>query len=258
MSVQAVRNTYENDNQKPEKLGSKARFSPKRLVPVAVIVAGFAAFFAFDLDQYLSFEAFADHRKDLMAWTDANSLLAAVVFMGLYALAVAFSIPGAVWLTIIGGFLFGTFGATAYVVVGATMGATAVFLIARYAAGDYLCAKAGGRIKKMEDGFNDNAFSYMIFLRLVPVFPFWLVNLAPAMVGCPLRTYVVATFFGIIPGTFVYALVGNGLGAVFDAGGKPDVGIIFSPEILGPMVGLSLLALVPVVYKKYKAAKQQA
>jgi len=256
MGSRAVQPTDEKDIAAETGSAGEKRFSLWRLIPIVLILLGLGGFFAFDLNQYLTFEAFAEHRQNLLTWTETNSLLAIFSFMGLYALAVAFSIPGAVWLTIVGGFLFGSLEATLYVVAGATFGATAIFIIAKYSAGDYLCSKAGGMVKKMEDGFNENAFSYLLVLRLVPLFPFWLVNLVPAMVGCPLRTYVVATFIGIIPGTFVYALVGNGLGAVLDTGGQPDLGIIFSPEILGPIVGLSLLAMIPVAYKKYKATKQ--
>ena len=137
-----------------------------------------------------------------------------------------------------------------YVVVGATIGATLLFLAAKTALGDALRARAGGFVKKMEDGFRKNAFNYLLFLRLVPAFPFWLVNLVPAFLGVTLRTYVVATFIGIIPGAIVYTSVGNGLGAVFDAGESPDFGIIFRPEILLPIVGLAVLALVPVLYQK--------
>ena len=120
--------------------------------------------------------------------------------------------------------------------------------------GETLREKAGPKLRKLEDGFGKNAFSYMLVLRLVPVFPFFLVNLAPAFLGVPLRTYVVATFLGIIPGTFVFASLGNGLGAVFDAGRDPDLGLIFEPEILGPILALALLALLPVVYRRFASA----
>jgi uncharacterized membrane protein YdjX (TVP38/TMEM64 family) len=105
----------------------------------------------------------------------------------------------------------------------------------------------------MEAGFRENAFNYLLVLRLIPLFPFWLVNLVPAFLGVPLRTYVVATLLGIIPGSLVYASVGNGLGVVFDQGDTPDLGIIFKPAILGPILGLAALALLPVVYRRYKA-----
>jgi uncharacterized membrane protein YdjX (TVP38/TMEM64 family) len=138
-------------------------------------------------------------------------------------------------------------------VIGATAGATVVFLIAKTALGDTLRAKAGPRIRRMEEGFREDALNYLLFLRLIPLFPFWLVNIVPAFLGVRLGVYLVGTFLGIIPGGIVYASVGNGLGAVFDAGGTPDLGIIFRPEILLPIMGLALLALLPVGYRKYKA-----
>jgi uncharacterized membrane protein YdjX (TVP38/TMEM64 family) len=118
-----------------------------------------------------------------------------------------------------------------------------------------LRAKAGPFLTKMEDGFRENAMSYLLVLRLVPLFPFWLVNLVPAFLGVPTGTYVIGTFFGIIPGTFVFASVGNGLGALLDAGQDPNLGIIFQPNVLGPLIALALLSLVPVAYKKYQARK---
>ncbi len=231
------------------------RFSPWRLWPAALIGAGFAAFFALGLDDYLSFAALSEHRQQLLAWRADNYLLAVACFVGVYVLTAAFSVPGAMWLSIGGGFLFGAVASTLYVVVGATLGAMAVFLAARHALGDYLRSKAGPSMRKMEAGFRDNALSYLLVLRLVPLFPFWLVNLVPAFLGVPLRIFAIGTFFGIIPGSFVYAMVGNGLGALFDSGEMPDLGIIFEPEILGPIVGLAVLSLIPVFYKMYMAAK---
>ena len=140
---------------------------------------------------------------------------------------------------------------------GATAGATIVFLIARSALGETLRAKAGPRIRRMEEGFRADALSYLLVLRLIPLFPFWLVNIVPAFLGVPVRTYVLGTFIGIIPGSFVYASVGNGLGAVFEAGGTPDLGIIFEPAILLPIVGLAVLALLPVAYRKVRVGKRE-
>ncbi|MGB0748598.1 MAG: TVP38/TMEM64 family protein [Magnetospiraceae bacterium] len=236
--------------------GAKRGFSWGRLLPLGAIALAIAAFFAFGLDAYLSFDALAEHRRDLLAWRDGKMLVAVLTFMGVYALAVALSLPGGIWLTIAGGFLFGVVASTIYVVIGATLGATAIFLAARYAIGDYLEKKASGAIQRMEAGFRDNAISYMLVLRLVPLFPFWLVNLVPAFLGVKLRHYVICTFFGIIPGTAVYAWVGSGVGALIDAGETPDVGIIFAPEILGPILGLAALAAVPIFYKKFKKSKE--
>ena len=158
-------------------------------------------------------------------------------------------------MTLAGGFLFGTVSATIYVVVAATAGATAIFLAARHAFADYVDARAGPRVRAMEEGFRDNALSYLLVLRLVPIFPFWLVNLASALLGVPVRTFVVGTLVGIIPGSFVYAMLGAGLAGVIAAGQRPDLGILFKPEILGALIGLALLSLVPVLYKRIKRAR---
>jgi uncharacterized membrane protein YdjX (TVP38/TMEM64 family) len=105
----------------------------------------------------------------------------------------------------------------------------------------------------MEEGFHENALSYLLVLRLIPIFPFWLINIVPAFLGVALGTYVLGTFIGIIPGSLVFASVGNGLGAVFDAGQTPDLGIIFEPQIIGPILGLAVLALLPIAYRKFRS-----
>lgn len=227
----------------------------KRVLPLAVLAAGLVAFFVLDLDVYFSLEALKQNREFLQMFVAENGFLAILAFAGLYAVVVAFSLPGGAIMTLAGGFLFGTVVGGMTVVVGATIGATALFLIARTALGDVLRARAGPFLTKMEDGFRKNAMSYLLVLRLVPLFPFWLVNLVPAFLGVSTGTYVIGTFLGIIPGTFVFASVGNGLGALLDAGQDPDLGIIFQPNVLGPLVALALLSLVPVVYKKYQARK---
>lgn len=247
--------TGSDQQDQPDPQRNKAPSSGlKRLVPLVVVAAAMAAVFIFDLDRFLSFEALKEHRAFLLQWTAENQLLAAVVFVAGYCVMVALSVPGAVWATLAGGFVFGTVTGGLYCVIGATLGATAIFLIARYALADMLRARAGNAIRKMEAGFNENALSYMFVLRLVPLFPFWLVNLVPAFLGVPLRTYVIGTFFGIMPGSIVYSSVGNGLGAVFEQGGTPDLGIIFEPEVLLPILGLAALSLIPVFYKRFKGA----
>ncbi|SCA56453.1 Membrane protein [Candidatus Terasakiella magnetica] len=222
------------------------------LLPLFIVAGGIAAFFAMGGVDYLSFETLRDNRQAILDWTQNNYVIAIIAFILAYHVAVMFSLPGAVWLSLTGGFLFGTVEATAYIVVGATAGAVGIFLLARYALYDFFHAKVGKSLNRMEKGFKEDAMSYMLVLRLVPLFPFWLVNLVPALLGVSLRTYVIGTFFGIIPGAFVYASVGSGLGAVFDEGKTPDLGIIFSPDILTPIIGLAALAMVPVLYKKIK------
>lgn len=231
----------------------------KRIIPLAVLVAGLVLFFALDLGRFVTFDALREHRGTLQIFVLENGLLAALGFGLFYAVVVAFSLPGGLVMTLTAGFLFGTVGGGLIVVVGATIGATVLFLTARFALGDLLQAKAGPFLSKMEAGFRENALSYLLVLRLIPLFPFWLVNLVPAFLGVRTITYVIGTFFGIIPGTFVFASVGNGLGALLDAGENPNAGeIIFQPAVLGPLVALALLSLLPVVYKKYQAKKKLA
>lgn len=233
-----------------DETGSRVPRSLLRFLPIAVLVVALVLFFALGLDQYLGFAALKQHRETLARFARDHSVLSAAAFIAVYAAATAVSLPGGAVLTLTGGFLFGIVAGSIYVVIGATVGATAVFLAARSALGDSLRRRAGPGIRRMEAGFRDNALSYLLVLRLVPLFPFWLVNLVPAVLGVPLRVYVIGTFFGIIPGSLVYAAVGNGLGAVFDQGRTPDLGTIFKPEILLPILGLAVLSLVPLIYKR--------
>ncbi len=228
----------------------------KRLLPLAVIIVLMALFFALGLDHYLSFETLRDHREILLSWYQANQALAIVSFAVLYALIVACSVPGATWMTLAGGFMFGTVMATGVVVVSATIGALGIFLIARYALADYFREKAGKMGARMEEGFQENALCYMLFLRMVPLFPFWLVNLVPAFLHVKTRTYVIGTFVGIIPGSAIFCSFGNGLGVVFEDGDEIILkDIILNPEVLMPIIGLAVLSLVPIIYKKVTTAR---
>jgi len=228
-------------------------FSIKRYLPLLVLVAGLVAFFTLDLDRYVSFEALRENRVTLLTWVQDTGVLAALTFMAVYAVAIAFSLPGGAVLSITGGFLFGAVWGTVYIVISATLGASVLFLIAKTALGDTLRRKAGPWLQKMEAGFQENAMSYLLVLRLVPLFPCFVVNLVPAFLGIRLSTYVVGTFVGIIPGTFVYATVGAGLGSIFDAGEAFSAKGILTPQILTALIGLAVLAIIPVVYKRIKA-----
>jgi uncharacterized membrane protein YdjX (TVP38/TMEM64 family) len=230
----------------------------RRLVPLALLVAALIAAFALRLDRYLSFDQLAAHREWLLAEVARLGMLAPLCYVVIYAAATGLSIPGAALLTLVAGFLFGTLAGTAIVVVGATLGAIIVFLVARTAFGDVLRARAGPFIRKLEDGFRANALSYLLVLRLIPLFPFWLVNLVPAFLGVRLGTFVLGTFLGIIPGAVVYASVGSGLGALIESGERPDLGIIFQPRVLVPLIGLALLALLPVAYKRLSGRRLRA
>ncbi len=235
--------------------GSAKRFEAKKIVPLLVLVAGLIAFFAFDLDQYLTFEALRENRAWLLGHVEKSAVLAALVFIGIYIAVVAFSLPGGAVMTITGGFLFGQVLGTLYVVFAATIGATILFIAAKTALGDILRAKAGPFLRKMEDGFSENALNYLLVLRLIPLFPFFIVNLVPAFLGVSLRVFVIATFIGIIPGSFVYIAVGTGLGSIFDSGEEFTARGILTPEILTALIGLAILAILPIVYKRVKARK---
>jgi len=224
----------------------------KRYIPIAAIFLGITIFFVGGFHNLLKFQALADNHASLVAWTAANQVLAVVAFILSYIVVVGLSLPGGTILTLAGGLIFGGASGAVYVVVGATLGASAIFLAARYAFADLFKARAGTSLAKMEVGFRDNAFNYLLFLRLVPAFPFWLVNLVPALLDVKFRTYIIATFIGIIPGTTIYTYVGAGLGSVIDKGETPNLSIIFEPQILGPILGLAAISLVPIFYKKIK------
>ena len=224
-----------------------------RVLPLAAIAAVVCAALYFRLDQYLTFEQLRLHRSELTSFVTEMPIHALGLFVVLYAFATATSLPGAVILTLTGGLLFGSLQGTAAVVTGATIGASALFLVARTALGDTLKSKAGPWLAKMEDGFNKNAFSYLLVLRLVPAVPFFVVNLVPAFLGVPLRTFVLTTALGIIPGTFVFASIGSGLGTIFDANEQLSLKGVLTPEILAALTGLALLSLIPVATKRLKA-----
>lgn len=224
----------------------------RRWIPLFIIVLLLIAIVHFHWYTYLSFASLSAHRQLLLAWTAQHYVLSVLCFIGIYIIAVAASVPGAVFLTLAGGFLFGIFAGTLYVVIGATIGATLLFLAVKTALGAWLAKRASGWVSKLEAGFQKNAFNYLLTLRLIPLFPFWLVNIVPALLNMSLRTFIMGTFLGIIPGSLVYVLVGNGLGHVFDTGKTPNLGIIFSPPILIPLIALALLSLVPIIYQRFK------
>ena len=228
----------------------------RRFAPLAVIAAAIATAFALGIGDYLSFEALRNNRDVLMALVKEHALLAILGFIALYGVSTALSLPGGAVLSIAGGFLFGSIIGTVWIVIGATLGAVAIFLAARTALGDALKAKAGPWLRTMEAGFQDNAFNYLLVLRLVPLFPFFVVNLVPAFLGVNLRTFTIATVLGIIPGAFVFASVGAGLGSVFEQGETFSPSAALTPEVITALIGLAILALVPVGYDKIKAWRE--
>jgi uncharacterized membrane protein YdjX (TVP38/TMEM64 family) len=247
------------------------RLTPARIVPVAAIVLAAVLVFTTGAHRQLSLETLVRHRDALMDFVDAHYVAALACFMAAYITAVSLSVPGALFLTIAGGFLFGVIVGGAAVVVSATIGASVIFLVARSAFGEYVVRRAGPRLSRILEGFCADAFSYLLFLRLVPLFPFFLVNLAPALVGVRLRTFVAATAIGIIPATMVFASVGAGLDSVIQAqasgyhacaaAGRSDChfdfdpGAVLTPQLVAALVALGLLALVPVVVRRLAARR---
>ena len=223
----------------------------RRWLPVALLALGLAAVLLLDLDRFLSFEMLRERRAWLTAEVAAHPARSAALFFLIYAAAIALSIPGGTVLTLAGGFLFGTVLGALLVIGAATLGACMVFLAARTAIGDLLKRRAGPFLARMERGFRENAFTYLLVLRLIPLFPFWLVNLVPAFFGMHLAGYALATLIGIAPATIVFASLGSGLGAVFDAGATPEVSLLLSPRLLLPLIALALLALAPVLYRRF-------
>jgi len=227
----------------------------RRFLPLIVLALGLAVFFALDLDRHVSFQAFKERRAELLEFVRASPVTGILLFAALYVAVVAFSLPGGAVMTIAGGFLFGPVLATSVVVISATIGASIVFIAAKTALGDALRARAGPFLARMEAGFGENALSYLLVLRLVPLFPFFIVNIVPAFLGVTLRTFFFGTLIGIVPGTFVYATVGAGLGSVFDAGDEFTAKGVLTTEIIIALVGLALLALLPVAYKRLKTRR---
>lgn len=218
-----------------------------RFLPIALIAAGAIAAFVLFRD-YLSFEALSGHYDALTDWRDRNFALAVAAYMVIYVLAVAFSLPGAVWLTIAGGFMFGIWLGSAITVIAATVGAVAIFLAARTALGDSLRRMTGGWVGRMKAGFREGEVSYLLIMRLVPVVPFFVANVVPAFLGARATTFAWTTLVGIIPGTIVYISIGAGLGEQIGRGEAPDLSVIFEWHILGPLLGLAALASLPLFF----------
>ncbi|WP_370251464.1 TVP38/TMEM64 family protein [Nioella sp.] len=236
---------------------TEPRSRASRLLPFALIVAGALAGWAL-LGDYLSFETLRDNREALLAFRDSHFVTMVAAYMTLYVLIVAFSLPGATIATLAGGFLFGLFPGVVFVLMSATIGATLIFLAARMGFGTALSARmdaSSGTVRRIIEGIHDNELSMLFLIRLVPVVPFFVANLLPALVGVSLSRYVFTTFFGIMPGTAVYTWVGAGLGEVFARGDTPDLTILFEPAILGPILGLCALAALPILLKALRGQK---
>jgi uncharacterized membrane protein YdjX (TVP38/TMEM64 family) len=227
-----------------------------RLVPLVVLLLAATIFVLSGGRRYLTFAALAEHRAELSALVAQSGAITAIGFTLAYAGLTALSVPGAMLMTLASGFLFGPWLGALCALIGATLGACVVFLAAR-AGLSGLADRAGPGVQRLKSGFREDAFSYLLCLRLVPIFPFWLVNLVAGASGMPLWVYVVATFFGMIPGAFVYAGIGNGVSALIASGQHPDPYTILRPNILLPLIGLAILALLPVAYKRWTGRRRE-
>jgi uncharacterized membrane protein YdjX (TVP38/TMEM64 family) len=230
----------------------------RRLWPLALVLGAAAAAYLLGLHRWLSFESLAAHRNALAGFVSGSPVLAALLYVASYVLVVALSLPGGAVMTVAGGFLFGPWLGAAFAVLGATLGASALFLAARHALADALARRAGPVLGRVQDELRRDGFWYLLSIRLIPVVPFWLANLAPALAGMPFPAYAAATFLGIIPGTAVFAGIGAGLGQVLDAGERPDLSVIFSPGILLPLAGLAALSLLGVLGKRFLRGRRSA
>lgn len=270
MPVSTGKDTAMGDSQPASPRPGRSAW--RRYAPLAILLALALAVYAGGWHRYISLEAVAAHRNELRGFVDAHFAAGLAVYALIYVLAVAVSVPGGALLTITGGFLFGWLAASIVTVLAATIGATLVFLIARSALGHVLARKAGPRLQRLAEGFREDALSYLLFLRLVPVFPFWLVNLAPALLGVPLPVYVTGTLIGIIPGTVAFAVLGAGLDSIIAAQERAyeacvaaqgadqcryalDVGALLTPQMIAALVALGVVALIPVAVRKLRARR---
>lgn len=229
-----------------------------RHIPL-IVIALVAVLGSFTLSDYLTFDTLRDNRGALLAFRDSNYLLIALAFVAIYIAIVAFSLPGAAVASVTGGFLFGLWAGTALNVLSATIGAAAIFLAARAGLGRAFAARletSEGVVKRLQTGLRDNEISVLFLLRLVPVVPFFVANLVPALVGVKFRNFLWTTALGIIPGGIVFTSIGVGVAEVFDRGDTPDLSLLWAPQVIGPILGLAALAALPIVINAIRGRKE--
>jgi uncharacterized membrane protein YdjX (TVP38/TMEM64 family) len=227
----------------------------KRFGPIVLVLVLIGLALVTGVTEHLTLSELKLRRDELQALVQHYPLLSLGVYILVYVAVVSLSLPGALIMTLSGGFLFGPWIGGLAAATGASLGAAVIFLICRTAVGDALRGKAGSTISRIEEGVRRDAFSYLLTLRLIPVMPFWLVNLAAGFVAIPLRAFLIATVLGILPGSLVYAGLGSGLGHVFASGQEPNLRVIFEPQVLLPLIGLSLLSLLPIVLRRFRKSE---
>jgi uncharacterized membrane protein YdjX (TVP38/TMEM64 family) len=226
---------------------------PRRLIAPVILIALIAAVWASGLTDRLSWSGLARNQAALNEWVAVHPWLAPFLFVAIYITSVTLSLPQAGLLTMIGGFLFGTLAGAAMAVLSATVGAVFLFLIARSAFAGSMAKRGGAALGKLRQELGQNGFSYLLAVRLIPVVPFWLINLAAALCGMRLPPFIIATLIGILPATFITASIGSGIGGVLSRGETPDIHLLLSWPVLGPLIGLALLSLLPVLWRKWRA-----
>lgn len=225
-------------------------------LPILLLILALIGVLYFELHDYLTFATLKENHHFLLKWTHDHQVLSGLLFTLFYVVAVALSLPVAVYLNVTSGFLFGMIWGTVYAVVGATVGACILFWAVNTAYGEWLEQKASGWIKDMEHGFQRNALNYLLALRLVPIIPFWVTNIVAALFNVPIRTFVLTTFFGIIPETALYIWMGTSLEHMFHVGETPTLDMVFAPSILIPLLALAILPLIPLIYKKITSLRK--
>jgi uncharacterized membrane protein YdjX (TVP38/TMEM64 family) len=212
---------------------------------------GVAVALGFDPDVVLALVR--EHHYWLLGFVAGAPIAASLLFMTIYALAVAISVPGIALLTVVGGYLFGWIEGSVYVLIATTLAATAVFMLARSAIGEPLRVRAGPSLVRFADAFRSNALGYVFVLHLVPIFPYAMVIGIPAACGVRVRTFLISAFLGLLPGTLLLAHLGSGLGELLRAGLPIGIGSLLRPELVLPLAGLAVLALLPVAYRSWQA-----
>ncbi len=228
----------------------------RRMLPFAILLLGLVLFFAFGLNRQLSLQTLSRNEAEITAWVAANRVVAMLTFLAVHTTVVAFSLPASAAMAAASGFLFGVKVGALLSMIGTTVGSIALFFAARSAFYDLFHARAGAALARLEEGFRRDGFSYLVFVRLVPVFPSWLVTIVAALLGMRPAIFISGTLIGITPGCFVFAGIGADFGALFRTGQTPDLGAIFQIQTLLPLLGLGVLALLPVLYRRWRRRRQ--
>ena len=235
-------------NEETETGATPTRPAWQRFFPLVILLGLLAVVFANGWHEQLSLDTLRNNQEALQSWVADNLLLAVL----------SISVPGALWFTIGAGFLFGTWIGTGVAVIGATIGATIIFLAARFAFADWVRSRFGKYVEKLQDGFSQDAFTYVVILRLIPVLPFFGINIATALLNVPVRAYFFGTLIGVIPGAYVYATLGSKISELAAAGDVPGFADLLTPDVIGAMVAFAFLAILPWAYRRFTGKKTPA